>query len=317
MKLLSLLSDEQIAIPGIAACIATDPALSGRLIKRANAADLANYCESRTVLQAVAALGLDRTREVSVTIATAGYVSAAAKTATLRPCWHHTLACALIASELARYCGLRPAELYTSALLHDIGRLALLTAHPAKYEAVLSAADGGSEDLKEIERRQFGVDHVQAGEWLARQWDLPKTIVDVIVQVYQPASGALNEVSLVQVACRLADFLGFRVNGSSASPDLEEITAPLPEWAAARLRAQLPTLKAAVLKEIELSESRDDSQKKAASEDGGRAEEAAATISDPHVQVGDHASPRPSRLLTGAVATVLLVAAILAWWYLR
>lgn len=58
MKLVSLLSEENSNFANIAACIGSDPALAGRLIKRANAADLATYCKAGDVLQAVSVLGL-------------------------------------------------------------------------------------------------------------------------------------------------------------------------------------------------------------------------------------------------------------------
>src|SRR5208283_5243548 len=90
MKLLSLLADDDSSFSTIAACIGTDPVLSGQLIQRANAADQASYCESRNVLQAVAALGLDTTREISLTVASAGFAQSAIKTEALRPCWRHT-----------------------------------------------------------------------------------------------------------------------------------------------------------------------------------------------------------------------------------
>jgi hypothetical protein len=66
MKILALLSDDSAAFSSIASCIATDPVLSGQLINRANAADLASYCEVRNVLQSLTALGMDRLIRVRV-----------------------------------------------------------------------------------------------------------------------------------------------------------------------------------------------------------------------------------------------------------
>ncbi len=163
IKLLSLLANEESSVSRIAACLATDPVLSGRLIERANAADEPRYCAAKNVLQAVVSLGIDRTREISLAIATSVYARSAIKTEIFRPCWQHTLACALAASEIARQWGLARAEPYTAALLHDIGRLGLLAAYPAEYEEIMVAAEGQIDDLIKIERVHFGVDHVKAG----------------------------------------------------------------------------------------------------------------------------------------------------------
>lgn len=250
MKLLSLLEDGESSFSSIAACIATDPVLSGGLIKRANAADQPRYCEARNVLQATLALGIDRTREISLAVATSAYARTAVQSEILRPCWHHTVACALAASEMARRCGLRPAEPYTAGLLHDIGRLGLLSAYPAEYEQTMAAADGQPDDLLRMERERFGVDHVEAGLWLARRWNLPESIVEVIARHHETPAGTLDQVTVVQIACRLADLLGFSVNRPTKPPDPDEIFAALPEWARKRLGAQLAAVKDAIAREI-------------------------------------------------------------------
>jgi putative nucleotidyltransferase with HDIG domain len=250
MKLLSLLADGESSFSSIAACIATDPVLSGRLIARANAADQPSYIEARNVLQATLALGLDRTREISLVIATSVYAHSAIQSEILRPCWHHTLACALAASEIARQCGLRPAEPYTAALLHDIGRFALLAAYPAEYEEIMAGADGEPDDLIRMERERFGVDHVEAGLWLARRWNLPESIVEVIGRHHEAPTGALDQVTVVQVGCRFADLLGFSVNRPTRPPNLDEISATLPEWVRKRLGAQIRPLQDAIAREI-------------------------------------------------------------------
>lgn len=253
VKLLSLLSHDDAGFASIVACIATDPVLSGKVIKRANAADMASYCEIGTVHQAVSALGVDRTREVSLTAATAGYAAAAIQRPCLQACWYHSLASALIASELARQCGTRPAEAYTAGLLHDIGRLGLLTAYPDQYEQIVRESAEQAVDLAEMEQRTFGVDHVEAGVWLAKDWGFPEALVEVMIHQKDAPSGGVNDTTIVRVACQLADFLGLAPQCNPSAMSFDEIAAPLPEWTRERLRAQLPVMKAAILKELGVS----------------------------------------------------------------
>jgi putative nucleotidyltransferase with HDIG domain len=253
-KLLSLLDDNESNFADIAACVATDPVLSGRLITRANAADLASYCEVRDVLQAARALGIDRTRQISLQTATSFIAGSALTSDTLRPCWHHTLACAIVASEIARLSGLRAAEAYTAGILHDIGRLGLLTVYRAEYEQLMAGAEGQPDDLIRMERDLFGVDHMEAGCWLARRWNLPQSIVEVVAQHHDAPAGTLNEVLVVQIACRIADLLGFGVNRSNQPEDFEQICGALPDRTRERLAAELPALREAVEREIEASE---------------------------------------------------------------
>ncbi len=155
---------------------------------------------------------------------------------------------------MARLCGLRPGEAYTAGILHDIGRLGLLTAYPAEYEELMAHADGEPEDLIRLERERFGVDHVEAGAWLARQWNLPESILNAILRHHDAPKGAVDEVAVVQMGCRLADLLGFSVNRPDQSPELDEVCASLPEPTRRRLATQLGALREAVVREIEFLE---------------------------------------------------------------
>jgi putative nucleotidyltransferase with HDIG domain len=314
MKLLSLLEEEDSNLPSIAACIATDAVLSGALIKRANAADQPHYCDVRDVLRAAVALGLDRTREISLATATSVYARAAMKSELLRPCWSHTLACGIAASEIARLWGLSPAEAYTAGLLHDIGRLGLIAAYPAEYAEIMRAADCQPGELLGMERARFGVDHVEAGEWLARLWNLPASIVDVIARHHDAPTGALDQVTVVQVACRLADLLAFSVNRPTDPPRLEEICALLPEWTRKRIGAQLRTIQEAIANEIRIFEGANaapqmvvmvDRSPEEQPDDGENGTVQAETI------------PRVTILVTAAIFLILICAVAVLVWPLR
>jgi len=249
-KLLALFADDASNLSSIAACIATDVTLSARLIKRANAADQPHYCDIRDVLQATVTLGLDRTREVSLATALATYARYAFQSSVLRPCWDHTLACAVIASKLARLWGLRPLECYTTGLFHDIGRLALLTAYPYEYELILKGSDGEPEVLIAAEAARFGMDHTAVGSWLASRWCLPESIVEAIARHHERIDGSLEELTVIKVACRMADLLEFAVTRSSKRPELGEITEALPEWTRKQVAADLKNIRDAVAIEV-------------------------------------------------------------------
>jgi putative nucleotidyltransferase with HDIG domain len=68
-----------------------------------------------------------------------------------------------------------PEEVFTAGLLHDIGRVILRIRFAALYDQV---TEFGDTPLVVRERDAFGVDHAQAGAWLAEAWSLPTSIVD-------------------------------------------------------------------------------------------------------------------------------------------
>jgi putative nucleotidyltransferase with HDIG domain len=254
LKLLTLVSDEFSSLSDIATCIAGDSVITGQLIKRANAADQAAYCEVREVLQAAVSLGIDRTREIALGVATSTYARAAIDSEILRPCWHHTLACAIVAGELARMWGLRPAECYTAGLFHEIGRLGLLTAYPKEYEAIMAGTESDYQAVTGRERERFEIDHVEAGIWLAKKWNLPESIVEVITRCHETPRSVLDQLTVGQVACRVAQVLGYGLSKTAVAPKLQDAIGPLPEWARKQLHGHLPVLQETVSREIQLFE---------------------------------------------------------------
>ena len=57
----------------------------------------------------------------------------APKTPAVRRCWRHSIACGLIARELAPAYGVSKEKAYTVGMLHDVGRLGMLASYPVKY----------------------------------------------------------------------------------------------------------------------------------------------------------------------------------------
>ena len=56
-----------------------------------------------------------------------------------------------------------PGHLFLAGLIHDIGRLALVTLYPADYAEVLRRAGERDAQLIDVELEIFGFDHAEAG----------------------------------------------------------------------------------------------------------------------------------------------------------
>jgi HD-like signal output (HDOD) protein len=250
MRLLALLADENCSLPNLAACIATDPIFSARVLKRANAADVAGYMPTCDIPQALVVLGLERTRQLTLTIATVAYLGKALREEHLRRCWRHMVACGLASSTIAKASGLPPAEAYTAGLIHDIGRLGLITAYRDEYVRAMEKAREEGLDLLELERERFGVDHTEAGEWLAAQWNLPESLAKIARCHHEEPSEELDVLAIVQIGCRLADLLGFSVSERPVTHSFDDITAALPAPARIRLRGLLDALTAEIQDQI-------------------------------------------------------------------
>ena len=181
-------------------------------------------------------MGLDQVRNATVTLATASLYRSALHASELIRCWQHTVACGILAAELAKAVGAFQDEAYTAGILHDIGRLGLLAAYPREYQKTLQDAAAKSLDLLDYEREQFGMDHCEVGRWLAERWALPKQFLVIAGRHHDlPDGSPLDLRTLIHMACRLADYLGFDVTKPLKPIDLEELLAPIPEARRRRL----------------------------------------------------------------------------------
>lgn len=241
IRLLDLLSNENVGISEILEPLRADPAFSAEILRRANSTLFGFNSQISSLQHALVVLGLRRVRVLTMTVATGMYLRKALEVEELRRCWRHTLACALLTEELARACLMHVDQAYTAGLLHDVGRLGLLVAQPAEYSAFLRTAGeraAGSEafDLLDYEKQAFGIDHCEAGNWLAGQWKLPPEFALVTGRHHdRPHGNETDLLGLVYLGCQLADALGFHVADTGHFLSFERIRGALPEAARRRL----------------------------------------------------------------------------------
>src|SRR5450755_2460657 len=99
-RLLSLLSDESASINQVAELVGADATLSARLLQSVNSLEFGLVNPVTNVPQALALLGLERTRQVTIAVATAVYAGGALRTEELRLCWEHSIATAILADQI-------------------------------------------------------------------------------------------------------------------------------------------------------------------------------------------------------------------------
>lgn len=243
-KVLQLLAKEDTPIRRIVDLIRADPGFSAGILRVANSALFGVTSRIETVRHAVVVVGLDRVKALTLTVALSCYLQAALRFPVLRRCWRHSLACALLSEELAPACGCPSETAFTAGLLHDAGRLGLLVAHPAEYSNVLAVAEDTPSNILGVEEALFEIHHCQAGRWLMTQWQFPPEFHEIAARHHEePAPGQFNLLLLVQLACRLADTLGFEVVRPDRLWTLQEIAAALPEAGRERFRPDADALR--------------------------------------------------------------------------
>jgi putative nucleotidyltransferase with HDIG domain len=229
LKLLKLVSGDDVQFSAVAKLLSSDPAFSAEVLALANSPLYASACPTTSLTRAIVVLGLERTRALTLTVAMQAFMGNVQMTPELQNSWRHSLACALLAEELAPLYGISGDHGYTAGLMHDLGRLGLLKAYPRPYAELLAHGFGSVGQTLDAERRLFQVDHCQAGVWLTHSWGFPDEFQAIAERHHSFRFGReQGVVGLAAAACLMADTLGFQSVNYRLPATFEEIASALP-----------------------------------------------------------------------------------------
>ncbi len=215
---MSLLSRNDVSFREIAEIMKTDAALSAEVLCLANSAVGGSRYPVNSILEALAIVGTQRLAGLLMTLSLSKVLKRCGSSTTLRRSWRHSLACALAARELAPTFDCELEQAYLAGLFHDLGRLALLVLEPELYDRLIDQPN----DLRELEKESFGLDHCRAGALLIEHWKLPTIFATVALNHHEPKLDADKLTRVVHGACTVASQLGFSVRPTNGAPDLTD-----------------------------------------------------------------------------------------------
>jgi putative nucleotidyltransferase with HDIG domain len=139
--------------------------------------------------------------------------------------WLHSLA----ASEAARLLAARtkacePGQAFTAGLLHDIGKVVMAAFAMEQVKRLQSYILARECSLLEAER-ELDLSHETAGRELARRWDLPPILAQVIGSHHSltPGMDHLALVAMVNIADYLVRDLGIGDSGNPGPAELHPL----------------------------------------------------------------------------------------------
>jgi HD-like signal output (HDOD) protein len=231
-KLLAVLDDESVSLGEISRLIQLDVAFSAEVLRMANSALFPRRFEVLNVLHGVSTLGVERIRSLILTLALRDLLTSKELNRLVHLCWRHSLASALVSESLAEILWNDRPTAYTAGLLHDIGRLALITVDPIAYSAVVANRGVGEQCLAESEWEIFGVDSANVKLELARKWHLPDKLMGGHCCQSGVEFDADNELDrTVALGCRVACHLGFTIRDQPSEVSPAKFKDSLPHWA--------------------------------------------------------------------------------------
>ncbi|MEM8709427.1 MAG: HDOD domain-containing protein, partial [Planctomycetota bacterium] len=182
LRILELTKDEHYDHEELIRTLLADPALSGRVIKIANAANKDGLPNVTTVGQATMRLGRRAIRSIAL-----GFTLVAdnrrgeAKHFDYHDYWANALATAVTVHVLAQVTRhVDPASAFTCALLSDVGKLAFASIHPERYSDIVRDNPSIPDlALARLESRAFGIDHFEVSAAIMASWGLPREFQEV------------------------------------------------------------------------------------------------------------------------------------------
>ena len=219
LRLMRLIN-EDASFSELARLIASDASISAEVLRLSNSALFNLRAEVRGILHALAIIGRDRTEMIVFTACLWRYLPRPDGNEIIRRCWRHDLASALLCSHVIDY-GPRMDHVYTAALLHGIGQLALATEFPAQFQGVVQVATKEGHAVLDLEEAAFGANAFQIAAALFASWSLPDDLSECATSLHVSAKNR-ESAAIVRAGCYIADKLGFSVCAHGSHQRLDQ-----------------------------------------------------------------------------------------------
>jgi putative nucleotidyltransferase with HDIG domain len=181
-KLRVLLHKADVSITEIEDILRQDPGLSANVLRVANSAFFGLSKKVGSLKQAVMLLGIERFAQIAVSASMKKTMEKAVEGYDMAPgeLWLHSIAVSNIAESLAKKREIDGTyDVFTSALLHDIGKLVLSKFLKEGLQKIKNITENAV-PLDVAEHMVLGTDHAEIGALILSKWSLPSDIVNAV-----------------------------------------------------------------------------------------------------------------------------------------
>lgn len=212
------LGDPDVSVKRLAQIVQQDASLAARVLQFVNSAYYGLARRVGGIEQAIAYLGLNTLRHLTLTVEVQRtFSTSAAASPAFEAFERHGALTARIARRIAGD-PVRGEVAFAAGLLHDAGKLVLASRLPEPYAEVLARAAREGRTHAEMERELLGADHAALGGYLLGMWGLPHAIVEAVTFHHDEDRLVRGGVDLVE-AVGAADLLAHAAAGDEAHPD--------------------------------------------------------------------------------------------------
>jgi putative nucleotidyltransferase with HDIG domain len=187
LELEKLCSNPEVDYRLVADKISIDPSLSVSVLKLSNSAAFITRKHIETIGEAITLIGLRNLR--SIIIASSARRILDERYSSFRQVWEHCNKSAFYARHLSMElgCSKIAQNVYLAALLHDLGKIVLLSTSSTLAEWMSTLVrNRGIRSSTVIEEVSIGISHSSIGGQIARKWNLPEYLVETIEWHHSP-----------------------------------------------------------------------------------------------------------------------------------
>ncbi|HEY4760454.1 MAG TPA: HDOD domain-containing protein, partial [Thermoguttaceae bacterium] len=182
IRLLELSQDSENGPAEYSIPIEADPGLTSQVLRFVNSSYFGFSREIASVKMAIVLVGIRTIKNFALWSAVFSLMpNPRCGPFDLKSLWQDSLRRGLFARDMAKLLGIKePDEVFAAALLQDMAVPVLAREAPQLYMNLLEARNRGQTRLSALENHVFGWTHAQAAGNMARHWNLPDFLADLI-----------------------------------------------------------------------------------------------------------------------------------------
>ncbi|NPA95579.1 MAG: HDOD domain-containing protein [Thermodesulfobacteria bacterium] len=205
-RALKVLDDPNKNITDVGKIIKLDHGLVANILKLTNSAMFGLSQQVSDLDTALALLGQNKIREVLIASAAMPYLARDLNGYEMSPedLCYHSIGCAMISEVVSKRLGFaNSAELFTAAILHDIGKIVLDIYVGPRLMEVLDRSRREDSDFSVAEWEVIGTDHAIAGSSILQQWEFPRDICRAVRAHHDPDLYIQDRLSAMLALCNI------------------------------------------------------------------------------------------------------------------
>ncbi len=193
VKALNIMKKPTASMKELGDIVMFDQSLTIKILALVNSAYYGFSQQISSINIALSLLGMVKVKNIIVAVAMKPMMSNQGD----KELWKHSMRVAAGCEYLANLTKLMDSdEAFISGFVHDVGKMVLHMSNEKMYTKVVEAVNDGA-DILDAERKYFDTDHVKTGSLLAKRWQLPILLANIISYHHNPS------LSSIPVPCSL------------------------------------------------------------------------------------------------------------------